>query len=61
VRRIKTNYELSNPIRNKSTINFIKTQRLSWFGHVERIRNDRTVKKIVRVETDDMIYLTAIG
>jgi len=30
--RIKTNDELNNLIRN-NIINYIKAQRLSWFGH----------------------------
>jgi len=47
VRRIKTNYELYNLIRNKNIINYIQTQRLSWFGHVERMANDRVVKNCV--------------
>jgi hypothetical protein len=32
--RIKTNDELNNLIKNKNIINYIKAQRLSWFGHV---------------------------
>jgi hypothetical protein len=31
--RIKTD-ELNNLIRNKNMINYVKTQNLSWFGHV---------------------------
>ena len=33
--RIKINDELNNLIKNKNTINYIKAQRLSWFGHVQ--------------------------
>jgi hypothetical protein len=32
--RIKTNYELDKLIRHKNIINYIKAQRLSWFGHL---------------------------
>jgi hypothetical protein len=32
--RIKTNNELDELIRNKNIINYIKAQRLSWFGHL---------------------------
>jgi len=32
--RIKTNDELDKLIRHKNTINYIKAQRLSWFGHL---------------------------
>jgi len=44
--KIETNGELNNLIRNKSIINYIKAQRLSWFGHVDRMANDRLVKKL---------------
>jgi hypothetical protein len=40
----KTNYKLNSLIRNRNVINYIKAQRLSWFGHVHRMANDRTVK-----------------
>ena len=30
----------------RQSVNYIKGQRLSWFGHVQRIANDRTVKKM---------------
>jgi len=29
-------------------INHIKTQRLSWFGHLHRILEDRIVKKVFK-------------
>jgi len=32
--RIKTN-ELNYLIRDKNIINYIKTQKLNWFGHVQ--------------------------
>jgi len=34
---IKTNEELNRLIDNKSIINYIKAQRLAWFGHVHRM------------------------
>jgi hypothetical protein len=51
--RIKTNDELENQnkdeldelIRHKNIINYIKAQRLSWFGHLQRMPEERTVKK----------------
>ena len=49
--RIKT-HELNNLIRNKNVINYIKSQKLSWFDHVDRMTNDRMIKKIVCVEID---------
>jgi hypothetical protein len=44
--RIKTNDELDKLIRHKNIINYIKTQRLSWFGHLHRMPEERMVKKV---------------
>jgi hypothetical protein len=44
--RVKTNEELGKLIKHKNIINYIKAQRLSWFGHVQRMPDNRTVKKI---------------
>ena len=35
-------------IKHKNIVNCIKAQRLSWFGHVQRIPDTRTVKKIFK-------------
>jgi hypothetical protein len=43
--RIKSNEELNRLIGNKNIINYIKAQRLAWFGHVHRMPDDRMVKK----------------
>ena len=43
--RIKTNEELNRFIDNKNIINYIKTQRLAWFGHVHRMPHTSMVKK----------------
>jgi hypothetical protein len=50
--RIETNDELDKLIRHKNIINYIKTQRLSWFGHLHRMPEERMVKKCIQVETD---------
>ena len=44
--RIKANDELNKPIKNKSIINYIKSQRLGWFGLVRRMADERIVKKV---------------
>jgi hypothetical protein len=44
--RIKTDEELDNLIEHKNIIHFIKAQRLRWLGHVERMPEERDVKKI---------------
>ena len=43
--RIKTDEELDKLIKHK---NYIKAQRLSWFGYVQRMQDTRTVKKIFK-------------
>jgi len=45
---IKTNEELDKLIKHKNIFNYIKAQRLSWFGHVQRMPDSRTVKKIFK-------------
>jgi len=44
--RIKTNQELDEIIKRKSIIKFIRAQRLSWLGHIERMQGTRMVKAI---------------
>jgi len=35
--RIKTNKELDELINHRNIINYVKAQRLSWFGHINRM------------------------
>jgi hypothetical protein len=49
--RAKTNEELANLIKHKNVINYIKAQRQSWFGHVQRMPDTKTVKKIFNWKT----------
>ena len=44
--RIKSNEELNRLIGNKNIINYIKAQRLVWFGHVRRMADNSMVKKV---------------
>jgi hypothetical protein len=44
--RIKTNQELHKIIKYRDTINFARTQRLGWVGHIERMQESRMVKAI---------------
>jgi hypothetical protein len=46
--RIKTNNELDELIRHKEIINCIKAQRLSWFGHLHQMVEERMVKKVYK-------------
>ena len=51
--RVKTNEELDKLIKHKNIINYIIAQRLSWFGHIQRMPDTRTVKKIFNLETSN--------
>jgi len=44
--RIKTNKELDELIRHRNIINCVKAQRLSWFGHTNRMPDTSIVKRI---------------
>ena len=46
---MKTNMELDKLIQQRNIINYIKAQRLSWFGHVHRKPETSIVTKIYRV------------
>jgi hypothetical protein len=46
--RIKTNEELDYLIKHNNIINQIRAQRLSWFGHVQRMSDNRMMKKIYK-------------
>jgi hypothetical protein len=43
---IKTNIELDELIKQRNIINYVKAQKLSWFGHINRIPETGIVKKI---------------
>jgi len=44
--RIKSNEELNRLNGNKNIINYIKAQRLAWFGHVHHMPGHSMVKKV---------------
>jgi len=44
--RIKTNKELDELIKHQNIINYVKAQRLSWFGHTNRMPETGIVKRI---------------
>jgi hypothetical protein len=46
--RIKTNDELDELIIHKNIINHTKAKRLSWFGHLHRVSEERMVKRVYR-------------
>jgi hypothetical protein len=44
--RIKINIELDELIKHRNEINYVKAQRLSWFGHINRMPETSIIKKI---------------
>ena len=44
--RSQTNKELDELIKHRNIINYVKAQRLSWFGHTNRMPETSTVKRI---------------
>jgi hypothetical protein len=46
--RFKTNVDLDELIKHRNIIKYVKAQRLSWFGHINRLAETGTVKKIYK-------------
>jgi len=46
--RLKTNEDLENTIGYENIVRHIKSERLSWLGHVERMPNERVAKTIYK-------------
>ena len=44
--RIKTNKDLDDLIKHRDITNYVKVQRLSWFGHTNRISETSIAKRI---------------
>jgi hypothetical protein len=45
--QIKVNEELNRLTGNENIINYIRAQRLAWFGHVHRMPDNSMVKKSI--------------
>jgi hypothetical protein len=46
--RIKSNKELNRQTGNKKHHNYIKAQRLAWFGHIHHMPDKSMVKKVYK-------------
>jgi hypothetical protein len=44
--KIRTNSELDTSTGGVNIVRYIKAQRLKWFGHIQRMEDDRMVKKL---------------
>jgi uncharacterized Rossmann fold enzyme len=42
----KYNYELHKTFNETNIVSYIKVKRLAWAGHLMRMNNNRTIKKI---------------
>ena len=45
--RVRTNQEIEALIKGENTVQFIKSQRLAWYGHINRMEDNRNVKAIM--------------
>uniref|UniRef100_A0A8D8QNX5 Craniofacial development protein 2 n=1 Tax=Cacopsylla melanoneura TaxID=428564 RepID=A0A8D8QNX5_9HEMI len=48
--RIRHNAEINNILNGEDIIKFVKSQRLRWFGHVQRMEEGRMPKKILNAK-----------
>ena len=46
--RVETNDESDKLIKHENIINYIKAQRLSWFGHLHGMSEERMFKKVCK-------------
>jgi hypothetical protein len=51
--RKRYNYELCEIFIEPNIFNYIKVKRLAWAGHLVRMNNDRTLKKIFNTKPDE--------
>ena len=50
--RIRYKYELYEIFNEPNIVNYIKVKRLAWAGHLVRMNDDRTLKKIFNTKPD---------
>jgi len=48
----RTNQELEEMSKGENIVKWIKGQRISWLGHLERMEEDRVPKKIFTQELE---------
>jgi hypothetical protein len=50
--RIRTNKEIEDILEGADNVKFIKSLRLRWCGHIERMKNERMPKKIMTTKME---------
>ena len=56
-----TNWELEEMSKGENIVKWIKGQRISWLGHLERMEEDRMPKKIFTQELEGMRRMESPG
>jgi hypothetical protein len=54
--RIRTNKEIEDILEGADIVKFIKSLRLRWCGHIERMNNERMPKKIMTTNMEGTRY-----
>jgi hypothetical protein len=50
---VRTNLEIATVIKGENIVRFIKSQRLTWYGHINRVGDKIIVKAILNLNTND--------
>jgi hypothetical protein len=51
--RIRTNKEVDELIGHEDIVSFVKSLRMRWLGHVERMNNNRMLKMMLNAKMED--------
>jgi hypothetical protein len=46
--RVRTNQEIEALIKEENIVRFAKSQRLAWYGHINRMKDNKNVKAIMK-------------
>jgi hypothetical protein len=46
--RVRTNQGIEALIKEENIVRFIKSQRLAWYGHVNRMEDNKNIEAIIK-------------